>query len=206
MKVLKMYSTSKGRHNVVREAESTYEFFNEHYEKYFSGEWRRDYFSKVLIRLFVNGRITSDEFKYFDQYGQKMSDFLDKISIDLLNARPILLETEKNNVDEETNISNIQHFIAWHQKFKVIHRRMADLLILINDVENKLNGFNVKNGYSRNCTDAGIIPETLLTIEQVAFLVELGWFTKASIKKVYGISDNEMRKASDIARQRVATV
>lgn len=206
MKVLKMYSTSKGRHNVVREAESTYEFFNEHYEKYFSGEWRRDYFSKALIRLFVNGRITSDEFKEFNQYGQKMSDLLDEMGAELPNARPILLESEKKNVDEETNISNIQHFIAWHQKFKGIHRRMVDLFELITGVEGKLNGLNVQNGYSRNCADAGTISETLLTIEQVAFLVELGWFTKASIKKVLGITDYEMRKASDIARQRVATV
>ncbi|EEX93815.1 hypothetical protein VIA_000972 [Vibrio orientalis CIP 102891 = ATCC 33934] len=156
--------------------------------------------------MFVNGRITSDEFKEFNQYGQKMSDLLDEMGAELPNVRPILLEIGKKSVDKETDLSNIKRFIVWHQKFKGIHRRMADLLILINDVENKLNGFNVQNGYSRNCTDAGIIPETLLTIEQVAFLVELGWFTKASIKYVYGISDNEMRKASAIARQRVATV
>lgn len=55
--------------------------------------------------------------------------------------------------------------------------------MLITDVENILNGFNIQNGYSQNCTDAGAIPEKLLTVEQVAFLIELGWFTKASIKK-----------------------
>ncbi|PKF50169.1 hypothetical protein [Enterovibrio nigricans] len=204
MKVLKMYSTSKGRHNIVREAESTYEFFKSHYKEYFGGKWRRDYFSKALIRLFVNGRITSDEFKEFNQYGSKMSDLLDEMGAELPNVRPILLEIGKKNVDKETDLSNIQHFIEWHQKFKGIHLQIVDVLMLITDVENILNGFNIQNGYSQNCTDAGAIPEKLLTVEQVAFLIELGWFTKASIKKVLGITDYEMRKASDIARQRVA--
>ncbi|EHH1183075.1 hypothetical protein AL190_002200 [Vibrio parahaemolyticus] len=206
MKVLKMYSTSKGRHNLVRESESTYELFNSRYKEYFGGEWCRDYFSKALIRLFVNDRITSDEFKEFNQYGQKMSDLLDEMGAELPNVRPILLEIGKKSVDKETDLSNIKRFIVWHQKFKGIHRRIADLCILINDVEKRLNRFNIQNGYSQNFTDAGTIPETLLTIEQVAFLVELGWFTKASIKKVLGITDYEMRKASDISRQRVATV
>ncbi|RZP89626.1 hypothetical protein [Vibrio vulnificus] len=206
MKVLKMYSTSKGRHNLVREAESTYELFKSRYKEYFGGEWGRDYFSNALIRLFVNGLITRDEFREFNQYGQKMSDLLCEMGAELLNVRPILLETENKNVDEETNLSNIKRFIEWHQKFKGIHRRIADVSILITKVENRLNKFNIQNGYSSNCTDARAIPEILITIEQVAFLIELGWFTKASIKKVLGVTDSEMKKASNIARQREATV
>ncbi|HAS6322457.1 TPA: hypothetical protein I7235_19115 [Vibrio vulnificus] len=193
MKVLKMYQTEKRRNEVRRESESIYEFFCQEFNEFFdnSPDSGNNNLSKQLIRLYVNDVISKERYKEIDDLWFKALRIIDDMSHQLCGAK-----LRKGVISEE----EIARFTQWHNDFKILHRRAADLMSIILNFNNDVEKYNESVGALKDCSDIELT-SSLMTIEKIAFLIEVG-YTKASIKNVFGITDSEMRKVNKLLKER----